>query len=117
MLSTLSLFTNIITTFEILVQDNRSDLSKTNVKLILKDNSVLFIREIIIDNVLFDYSYHWQSANGLLIIRWDNAPHYPKLQTFPHHKHIRSESNVEISYETTLGDILNYISIQITNKI
>jgi len=33
------------------------------------------------------YRHQWQDANGLLIKRWDNVPHYPALDTFPHHLH------------------------------
>jgi hypothetical protein len=33
------------------------------------------------------YSYHWESAQGQLICRWDNAPHFPGLPGFPHHVH------------------------------
>ena len=33
------------------------------------------------------YSYHWESASGELICRWDNAPHFPGLPGFPHHVH------------------------------
>lgn len=33
------------------------------------------------------YSYHWESADGDLICRWDNTPHYPDLLGFPHHVH------------------------------
>jgi hypothetical protein len=34
------------------------------------------------------YSFHYQDASGELIFRYDNAPHYPHLATFPAHKHI-----------------------------
>jgi len=34
------------------------------------------------------YAYHWSTASGHLIQRWDNTPHYPKLENFPHHVHI-----------------------------
>ena len=34
------------------------------------------------------YSFHWQDQHGNLIKRWDNAPHYPDLDGFPHHIHI-----------------------------
>jgi len=40
------------------------------------------------------YRHHWQNANGLLIKRWDNAPHYPALETFPHHLHDGAENRV-----------------------
>ena len=34
------------------------------------------------------YAYHYQQADGSLIFRYDNVPHYPELRTFPHHKHV-----------------------------
>ncbi len=109
MLSTIALFTDIISSFEILQQEVRLDLSKTKIKLVLADSSVIFIREIIIQNVLHDYSYHWQRADGTLIIRWDNARHYPIISTYPHHKHVSTESNVQESFEQTLYDVLNFV--------
>jgi len=33
------------------------------------------------------YSFHWQTGEGQLIKRWDNAPHFPNLPGFPHHIH------------------------------
>jgi hypothetical protein len=33
------------------------------------------------------YVFHYQSADGALIFRYDNSPHYPDLPTFPSHKH------------------------------
>ena len=113
MLSTLALFVDCIESFEFLLQENRSDLSKTKIKVSLKDNSVLFLREIIITNVLFDYSYHWQSESGVLIIRWDNAAHYPDIATFPHHKHVGEENRIEPSYEQSLQQVLDYIKKQL----
>jgi len=65
--------------------------------------------EIIIQDVLFDYSYHWQSPDDSLIIRWDNAAHYPMITTYPHHTHVASESNVQASYEQNLFEVLTFI--------
>ncbi len=31
------------------------------------------------------YRHHWQDRNSQLIKRWDNAPHYHAIDTFPHH--------------------------------
>lgn len=109
MLSTLSLFAEYIISFEVLLQETRSDLSKTKIRVVLKDHSVLFLREIIITDLLFDYSYHWQTEQGVLIIRWDNAAHYPFISTYPHHKHIAEENNVEPSFEQNLQQVLDYI--------
>jgi len=40
------------------------------------------------------YNFHWQNPDGLLIKRWDNAPHHPELNGFPDHVHSASEDNV-----------------------
>lgn len=34
------------------------------------------------------YRYHYATDNNKLIFRYDNAPHYQKVKTFPHHKHL-----------------------------
>jgi hypothetical protein len=109
MFSTLALFEDIILSVEVLFQQHRTALSKTKLKVVLKDQSVIFLREIIIENILFDYSYHWQNHDNSLIIRSDNAPHYPLLSTFPHHKHVSSEMNVFPSEEQSLFTVLNFI--------
>lgn len=40
------------------------------------------------------YSFHWVGANGKLICRWGNAPHYPNLPQAPHHIHDDHRDNV-----------------------
>lgn len=62
MLSTLPQFGDCISSFKILLQDTRSDLVKTKISVVFVDASVIFLREIIIQNVLFDYAYHWQKC-------------------------------------------------------
>ena len=37
------------------------------------------------------YSFHWQSTQGRMIKRWDNAPHHPGLDNAPHHTHIGAD--------------------------
>ena len=34
------------------------------------------------------YRYHFQDKDNKLIFRYDNTPHFPKLEAFPNHKHI-----------------------------
>ncbi|MGC1378259.1 MAG: DUF6516 family protein [Anaerolineales bacterium] len=38
-----------------------------------------------------DYSFQWMDKDGNQIRRWDNTPHFPKLENFPHHIHIRKD--------------------------
>ncbi len=54
-----------------------------------------------------NYSFHWQSAEGKLIIRWDNAPHHKHLENFPYHKHTldQIESCEETTFESALEEI------------
>ena len=33
------------------------------------------------------YRFHWQNRDESLIKRYDNAPHFPELDNFPHHVH------------------------------
>lgn len=109
MISILSQFTDCISSFEVLIQETRSDLTKVKVKAGLIDGSFIFLREIAIQNVLLDYSYHWQKADGQLVIRWDNAAHYPSIPTHPHHKHVGDDNNVIASDEQNLFDVLSFI--------
>jgi hypothetical protein len=51
------------------------------------------------------YRYHYMKKDNTLIFRYDNAPHYPGIQTFPHHKHT-SEGSVEEAGEPTLETVL-----------
>jgi hypothetical protein len=34
------------------------------------------------------YRYHFQDRKNRMVFRYDNTPHFPKLDTYPHHKHI-----------------------------
>ena len=70
------------------------------------DDSILYIREYVDENER-SYSYHWQTKEGKLIIRWDNAPHHKNIPTYPHHKHIKGD--VLPNYAITCEEILKEI--------
>lgn len=76
-------------------------------KVILRDNSILYVREAISSERGSRYSYHWQGKIRKLIMRWDNAPHHRDIATYPHHKH--SNGKVMASYETNLDKALQAI--------
>jgi len=56
---------------------------------------------------LLKYKYHWQSSEGNLIRRWDNARHHKELKTFPHHVH--DHEGVHSSQSTDLKKVLDII--------
>jgi len=90
------------------VETIRCDLEENDLKRILfyrfhvhlSDGGRLEIVERLVeskeDGKLFvtKYSFHWQDKHGNLIKRWDNAPHFPDLEGFPHHIHIGENDTV-----------------------
>lgn len=82
-------------------------------RIVFKDSSVLCAREYV-DELQRDYSFHWQSSKNNIIIRWDNAPHYKDLLTFPHHKH--TEDRVVESRVVSLEDVLAQIKGLLKDK-
>ncbi len=82
-------------------------------QIIFNDQSILFAREYFDINIR-NYSYHWQDKNDLLIMRWDNAPYHPNIETFPHHKH--KDNSIQPSTEIALEQALNFIAGIIKGK-
>ncbi|MFO8132723.1 MAG: DUF6516 family protein [Thermoplasmatota archaeon] len=77
-------------------------------RITLVDESELYAREYVSEEKYL-YSYHWQSRNGETRVRWDNAPHYPEIENFPHHKHVTGKRSPEPSTEMTVADVLKSI--------
>ena len=67
-------------------------------RLKMSDRSLLELTERLVEEKgtlsIRTYRHHWQSRNGQIRKRWDNAPHHPEVDTFPHHLHDGFESNV-----------------------
>lgn len=55
------------------------------------------------------YRHHWQDRMGRLIKRWDNAPHYHEIATFPHHLHDGAEDHVVSHFSTSGLEVLQQI--------
>jgi hypothetical protein len=72
------------------------------------NNYELYVFEYYKNSIISDYRYHTADKQGNLLVRWDNAPHFPKLETYPHHKH--STTHVVESIQPTLLQVLNEIS-------
>ena len=96
---------SIVLSFDVLDYEKWKTGRYCKLKLTLVDNSVLFVREYI-DEKERDYSFHWNTVDNKLIIRWDNAKHYRYLKTYPNHKHV--EGKVIESNEISLREVLEY---------
>ena len=57
------------------------------------------------------YRYHYMDEVDGLVFRYDNARHYPKLSTFPHHKH--TPKGVTACSEPDLDGVLSEIEIRV----
>ena len=60
------------------------------------------------------YRYHYMSKSQSLIFRYDNAPHHPKINSFPPHKH--TGSAVQASQEPDLRSVLLEITKRTRKK-
>ena len=74
---------------EEVLSPNRANLL---IRVRFSNGSLLELNEAItIENLslkYLSYRYHFQDKTNKLLFRYDNTPHFPKLITFPHHKHL-----------------------------
>ncbi len=107
-------FSDIISDYCIESEEDEYNKFVQEAKITFIDASKLIIRDILFflenDSVKRKYSYQWMNMDNTLIIRWDNAPHHRnKIDTHPHHKHVKTDKNIQSSPEMTLYGILSYI--------
>jgi hypothetical protein len=61
------------------------------------------------------YSYHAQK-NEKMVRRWDNAPHWPDMKTFPHHIHLNNENEAHECPEIFIKDVLDEMNTIIRSE-
>lgn len=109
-LSVLDRFTAIIKDLQSnIIETGNKNICKIEIEFINKSRLSVYYSENLIKKDV-KYSYHWQSDENKLIVRWDNAPHHLSIATFPHHKHVGAEDNILSSSEISILDVLIYIS-------
>lgn len=73
-------------------------------KTTLKKGYVLYVNEGIGENYR-RYSYHLQKDDKM-IRRWDNAPHWGDIRTFPSHLHLQDKDEPVECEEVFVSDVL-----------
>ncbi|HSD59133.1 MAG TPA: DUF6516 family protein [Methanotrichaceae archaeon] len=73
-------------------------------KATLKGGYVLHINEAF-GKGFRSYSYHIRKDEKM-VRRWDNAPHWPEMKTYPHHLHLDDENAVAECQEVFTEDVL-----------
>lgn len=91
-------------------EDRPPVAGKVKGSAIFADGAVLHFKEYLQLNpniIRLTYAYHYVSANGNLIFRYDNArdPAARDIPTYPHHKH--SHAGLEASPGPTLAKTLH----------
>jgi hypothetical protein len=99
------------------VRRERSTLTDAFIRarVLLADGGLLEFSEYVKrrpDNEIevITYSYHWTSPQGTLIRRWDNTPHFPDLDGFPHHLHVGPDNVVSPGEPTDIFAVLESIA-------
>lgn len=72
----------------------------------LRGNKV-HIFEYMIHGEMEKYAYHLQDPSERLIFRYDNRPHHPEINTFPHHKHAHNSQKPQPSRKQSLKEVLD----------
>ena len=111
--TTLGDYDDIVTRYTVGQWDDEPESSRFKAEIQFTDNSILAVKDYIFPTGR-KYAYHWQDGEGNLIIRWDNAPHWRGVNTFPYHRH--EEGALFPSAEMTLDEVMKYISIRLKEK-
>lgn len=105
----------------------RCDIEETDIEEIvvhrfrisLKEGGLLEIMERVVYSKhdaklqVKTYKYHWQDRRNRLIKRWDNAPHFPALESFPDHIHIGEENVVVPNKAMTVLEMFSIVDQEI----
>lgn len=78
------------------------------------NGSRLYFRELVeMRNAIVRhmYSCHYQDSEGALIFRYDDTPLHPHVNTFPHHKHQRTEDAVLASSPPDMESVIREIEL------
>jgi len=80
----------------------------------LTNGSRLYINEVWLDGKLGKYAYYWLTPTDAVIRGWDNAPHHPEIDTYPHHTH--QSGDVQPSQIRSLDDVLAFLAHQLISE-
>ena len=97
---------SIVADYEVITWESESASSRFKARITFIDGSALLIKDYLFAHGR-KYTYHWQDSTGALKMRWDNAPHWKRVETFPYHRH--EPADVFPSREVALEDVLQYI--------
>lgn len=90
-----------------LASDEYNDLVRC--RIYFYDESYLDLYEVVNTELGYPVKIHYAYTylrSGRRVFRYDNAPHHPEINTFPHHKHTGTEDVLSVAPEPNLAHIL-----------
>ncbi len=104
----------LVENFQIVKERTTDSDGHIRIRLSFSGNRVLEFSEYVWlssdeDIAVITYSYHCSDADGNLLMRWDNAPHFLDLPGFPHHRHIGATETAEPGEPMNIFRVLNDI--------
>ena len=102
---------DLIASWQVLIEDETGERGLYKIRCrVLRAAYELELRFIQTENEII---YSYQLFTDRPIMRWDNAPHFPTLQNFPHHSHDEAgeidESNLIGDPVQDLPNVLNHV--------
>lgn len=86
----------VVSSFKVLKREVGEEDGYIRIKCNLSNDDILEFAEYIrvIRNMIHleTYSFHWQSADGKLVKRWDNVKHHKEVGTYPYHLHLPDDT-------------------------
>ncbi len=73
----------------------------------LVDGTRLHLSEVWVGGELRKYAYFQVTPDDEVICGWDNAPHHPEVDTYPHHLH--TSKGIHPSTVRALVDVLDIL--------
>ena len=86
--------------------DEDADVGIIGGSITFKDGSIFHFKEVLLGESRH-YRFHYMDERNNLIFRWDTAPHYRDLKTFPYHVHL--PDGIKESKQVTLIGVLDKI--------
>jgi hypothetical protein len=113
----LCLLSPVVRSFQVREREERPQEGFIRIRAALSNGDIMEAFEFVVAFSravqLRTYRIHWQSADGQLRRRWDNAPHYPGIWTFPHHVHVGPSDHIESSPRMTIAEALALVKAEI----
>ena len=105
---------DLVMSVEVVEMNVEPTVQSLRAKATLKNGYMLYVNEGMGENYR-RYSYHLQKGDEM-IRRWDNAPHWMGVRTFPFHLHLPDTDKPVECGEVFVNDVLSEIRAIFSGK-